>query len=85
MTGEVTLRGRVLPVGRYQDEGAGRPPRGPDHGDPPQRNEKDLEDIPQEVRDRLSIVTVDRIDEAMNTAFGLERSERICVHAESCE
>jgi ATP-dependent Lon protease len=38
----------------------------------PKRNEKDLDDIPQEIRDTLRIVLVERIDEAMNVAFGTE-------------
>jgi len=85
MTGEVTLRGRVLPVGGIKMKVLAAHRAGLSTVILPRRNEKDLEDIPQEVRDRMSIVTVDRIDEALNTAFGLERSERICVHAESCE
>jgi len=84
MTGEVTLRGRVLPVGGIKMKVLAAHRAGLTTVILPKRNDKDLEDIPREVRESLSIVTVERIDEAMNSAFGLERSERICVNAESC-
>ena len=45
----------------------------------PTRNEKDLDDIPQEVRDTLRIVLVDRIDEAMAVAFGAEARQEINI------
>jgi ATP-dependent Lon protease len=48
----------------------------------PKRNEKDLDDIPQEVRDTLRIVMVDRIDEAMNVAFGEEARQEIPIPLE---
>jgi ATP-dependent Lon protease len=48
----------------------------------PKRNEKDLDDIPQEVRDNLRIVTVDRIDEALTVAFGDEARKEIRVPLE---
>jgi ATP-dependent Lon protease len=84
MTGEVTLRGRVLPVGGIKMKVLAAHRAGLTTVILPRRNEKDLDDIPQEVRDRLLIVSVERIDEAMNTAFGLKENERICVHADSC-
>jgi ATP-dependent Lon protease len=45
----------------------------------PTRNEKDLDDIPQEVRDTLRMVLVDRIDEAMAVAFGAEARQEITI------
>jgi len=47
----------------------------------PKRNEKDLDDIPPEVRDTLRIVLVDRIDEAMNLAFGTEARPEYSISA----
>jgi ATP-dependent Lon protease len=47
----------------------------------PKHNEKDLEEIPQEVRDTLRIVLVERIDEAMNVAFGTEARQEYSVSA----
>ena len=52
MTGEITLRGRVLPIGGVKEKvlGAHRAGHQPDH--PARQNEADLEDIPEEVRER---------------------------------
>ncbi|MGE5256739.1 MAG: endopeptidase La [Hyphomicrobiales bacterium] len=77
MTGEVTLRGRVLPVGGIKMKVLAAHRAGLTTVILPKRNEKDLEDIPQEVRDTLRIVMVDRIDEAMDKAFGTEAREKI--------
>jgi ATP-dependent Lon protease len=79
MTGEVTLRGRVLPVGGIKMKVLAAHRAGLTTVILPKRNEKDLEDIPQEVRDTLRIVLVDRIDEALNMAFGTETREEIPI------
>jgi ATP-dependent Lon protease len=72
MTGEVTLRGRVLPVGGIKMKMLAAHRAGLTTVILPKRNEKDLDEIPQEIRDALRIVLVERIDEAMNVAFGTE-------------
>jgi ATP-dependent Lon protease len=79
MTGEVTLRGRVLPVGGIKMKVLAAHRAGLTTVILPKRNEKDLEDIPQEVRDALRIVPVDRIDEAMNVAFGAEARQEVSI------
>jgi ATP-dependent Lon protease len=79
MTGEVTLRGRVLPVGGIKMKVLAAHRAGLTTVILPKRNEKDLEDIPQEVRDALRIVPVDRIDEALNLAFGAPSQEEISI------
>jgi ATP-dependent Lon protease len=79
MTGEVTLRGRVLPVGGIKMKVLAAHRAGLTTVILPKRNEKDLDDIPQEVRDTLRIVMVDRIDEAMNVAFGAEARQEIPI------
>jgi len=75
----VTLRGRVLPVGGIKMKVLAAHRAGLTTVILPKRNEKDLEDIPQEVRDALRIVPVDRIDEAMNVAFGVEVRQEINI------
>jgi ATP-dependent Lon protease len=77
MTGEVTLRGRVMPVGGIKMKVLAAHRAGLTTVILPKRNEKDLEDIPQEVREALRIVPVDRIDEAMNVAFGANARQEI--------
>jgi ATP-dependent Lon protease len=79
MTGEVTLRGRVLPVGGIKMKVLAAHRAGLSTVILPTRNEKDLDDIPQEVRDTLRIVRVDRIDEAMAVAFGAENRQEVNV------
>jgi ATP-dependent Lon protease len=79
MTGEVTLRGRVLPVGGIKMKVLAAHRAGLTTVILPKRNEKDLDDIPQEVRDALRFVLVDRIDEAMNVAFGEEARHTIAI------
>jgi len=79
MTGEVTLRGRVLPVGGIKMKVLAAHRAGLTTVILPKRNEKDLEDIPQEVRETLRIVPVERIDEAMNVAFGADARQEINI------
>jgi ATP-dependent Lon protease len=81
MTGEVTLRGRVLPVGGIKMKMLAAHRAGLTTVILPKRNEKDLDEIPQEVRDTLRIVPVERIDEAMNVAFGTEARPEYSIAA----
>jgi ATP-dependent Lon protease len=69
MTGEVTLRGRVLPVGGVKMKVLAAHRAGLSTVILPKRNEKDLDDLPDEVRSTLLFVPVERIDEAFDTAF----------------
>ena len=70
MTGEITLRGQVLPVGGIKMKALAAHRAGLQTVILPQQNEKDLEDIPEEVREDLAFVLVDRIDEVFDTALG---------------
>jgi len=69
MTGEVTLRGRVLPVGGIKMKVLAAHRAGMTSVILPHRNEKDLEDLPDEVREAMNIILVDRIDEALVAAI----------------
>uniref|UniRef100_A0A4X1TWT9 Lon protease homolog 2, peroxisomal n=1 Tax=Sus scrofa TaxID=9823 RepID=A0A4X1TWT9_PIG len=69
MTGEITLRGLVLPVGGIKDKVLAAHRAGLKHVIIPQRNEKDLEEIPGNVRQDLSFVTASCLDEVLNAAF----------------
>jgi ATP-dependent Lon protease len=77
MTGEVTLRGRVLPVGGIKQKILAAHRAGLTTVILPKRNDKDLDDLPDEVRNTLVFVTVDRIDEAMRVAFVDQAGEEI--------
>ena len=69
MTGEVTLRGRVLPVGGIKMKVLAAHRAGLSTVILPKRNEKDLEDLPDEVRNTLLFVPVEQIDEAAAVAL----------------
>lgn len=69
MTGEITLRGLVLPVGGIKDKVLAAHRAGLKRVILPQRNEKDLEEIPGNVRQDLSFVTASCLDEVLNAAF----------------
>ncbi len=75
MTGEVTLRGRVLPVGGIKMKLLAAHRAGLSTVILPRRNEKDLEEVPREVRDALRLVLVERIEEALPVALGTENRQ----------
>ncbi len=69
MTGEITLRGKVLPIGGVKEKLLAAHRFGLKTIIISKENEKDLADIPEEVRDDLTIYTVDMIDEVLNYAL----------------
>jgi ATP-dependent Lon protease len=73
MTGEITLRGQVIPVGGVKMKVLAAHRAGLGTVILPKQNEKDLEDVPEEVLDSLDVVLVERIDEVFGEA--LEPSE----------
>ncbi|ACY18401.1 endopeptidase La [Haliangium ochraceum] len=77
ITGEVTLRGLVLPVGGIKEKVLAAHRGGIHTVFLPERNRKDLEDIPEEVRDALDIRFVKRADEVLALALAdFEGNER---------
>jgi ATP-dependent Lon protease len=69
MTGEITLRGQVLPVGGIKQKVLAAARAGIRVVVLPKRNEADLDDLPAEVRDKLDFVLVDRVDQVFEAAF----------------
>ncbi|KAL9124390.1 MAG: hypothetical protein Q9217_006277 [Psora testacea] len=69
MTGEVSLRGRVMPVGGIKEKLIGAHRAGVKTVLLPSHNRKDVKDIPQEVKDGLDIVHVGHIREAMRLVW----------------
>ncbi len=69
MTGEVTLRGRVLPIGGLKEKLLAALRGGIETVLIPEENVKDLEDIPQNVKDGLEIIPVSNVDEVLNHAL----------------
>ena len=69
MTGEVTLRGKVLPVGGIKEKTLGAQRAGITTVLLPKRNEKDLVDVPQSTKEQLGFILVDRIDQVLDFAL----------------
>lgn len=69
MTGEITLRGQVLPVGGVKEKVLAAHRAGLEYICLPQRNEKDLDEVPQEVCDEMEFILVDRVDQVLEVAF----------------
>jgi ATP-dependent Lon protease len=68
MTGEISLRGLVLPVGGIKEKVIAAARAGIRTVLLPARNQRDLEDIPEEVRQQLRIVWLERVDQAFEEA-----------------
>jgi len=69
MTGEITLRGRVLPIGGLKEKLLAAHRAGVDTVLIPQENVKDLEEVPENVRDRMRILPVSQIEEVLRAAL----------------
>jgi ATP-dependent Lon protease len=70
MTGEISLRGLVLPIGGVKEKTLAALRAGIKTVMLPKRNEKDLEDVPAEARAKLEFVFLDRVEDAIRTAIG---------------
>ena len=69
MTGEITLRGRVLPIGGLKEKSLAAERAGITKILIPKENEKDLEDIPAIVRRKVKFVPVESMDEVLAHAL----------------
>mgnify|MGYP001015122129 FL=1 len=69
MTGEITLRGRVLPVGGVREKVLAAHRSGLKKVLIPTKNEKDLIEVPQLIRDQLEIVLVDHMDTVLENSI----------------
>ena len=69
MTGEVTLRGRVLPIGGLREKSMAALRNGIHTVIIPKDNEKDLEEIDQTVRNALQFIPVDHVDQVLANAL----------------
>jgi ATP-dependent Lon protease len=69
MTGEISLRGRVLPIGGVKEKTLAAHRAGIKRVLLPERNKADLEEVPKEVRDELEFVFVHKLDEVLASAL----------------
>ena len=70
MTGEISLRGLVLPIGGVKEKTLAALRAGIKTVMLPRRNEKDLEDVPAEAKAKLEFVFLERVEDAIRTAIG---------------
>ncbi len=81
MTGEITLRGRVLPIGGLKEKVLAAHRGGIKKILIPKENVKDIREIPRKVREKLEIVPVEHADEVLREALVLEHPEEFLKKA----
>jgi ATP-dependent Lon protease len=74
MTGEISLRGKVLPVGGIKEKIIAAHHAGVNKIIMSKRNEKDLKDVPDDVRSQIEFVFVEHINEVIGTALNIDLS-----------
>ena len=70
MTGEITLRGQVLPVGGIKEKILAARRAGLRKICLPRRNEKDIDELPEDVKQEMNFILVDRVGQVFDVAFG---------------
>ncbi len=69
MTGEITLRGRVLPIGGVKEKSLSAHRAGIDKILLPRDNEKDIDEVPESIREKMQFVFVDHMDQVLRQAL----------------
>ena len=77
MTGEISLRGLVLPVGGIKEKVVAAHRAGLKRVMLPARNRKDFDDIPEEVREQLTFVWLERVDDAVSSALEAAKPAKV--------
>ncbi len=72
MTGEITLRGDVLPIGGLKQKALAAYRAGIKKVLVPRKNEGDIEEIPREIKAKLKFILVDRVEEVLSHALGIK-------------
>ncbi len=84
MTGEITLSGKILPVGGIKEKVLAAHRSGVTNIILPQENEKDLKDVPDDVKRDLHFIPVESIDEVVQETLGIELQKPELFFLESC-
>jgi ATP-dependent Lon protease len=79
MTGEITLRGRVLPIGGLKEKILAAHRGGIKKVIIPKENEKDLKEIPKTISKQIDIIAVDHMDEVLSHALIMNEGETIFI------
>lgn len=81
MTGEITLSGAVMPVGGIKEKVLAAHRAGIRKVILPKENERDLEDVPEDVRNELKFVTVETVEEVLKEALGIDMPRPLVSYA----
>ncbi len=81
MTGEITLSGGVLPVGGIKEKVLAAHRAGITTVILPEENERDLEDVPEDVRNELTFITVKTIEDVLKEALGIELPQTVVQYS----
>ncbi len=76
MTGEITLRGRILPVGGIKEKVLAAKRAGITTVILPKRNEKDLSEVPENAKKEMNFIFVEKVDEMLPVVFGVKEPEK---------
>ena len=79
MTGEITLSGAVLPVGGIKEKILAAHRAGISRVILPEENQRDLEDVPEDVRNELTFIPVKTVDEVLKEALGLDLPRLVVI------
>ena len=82
MTGEITLRGRVLPIGGLTEKLLAAKRGNITHVLIPRENERNLKDVPAKIRDSLTITLVDHVDDVLRLALVLPPGRELFLECE---
>ena len=79
MTGEITLRGLVLPIGGVKEKVLAAKRAGIMHVLLPKMNEKDLEEVPESIKENMNFTFIERVDDAIGACLSPALSDEFCV------
>jgi ATP-dependent Lon protease len=82
MTGEITLRGRILPIGGLKEKLIAAHRGGVKRVVIPKENEKDLKDVPKSIMSQMDVVFVEHMDEVLSQALIVPSGEPIFKEAD---